>query len=54
MFGGDSSFTWTSYLTLTPIPKCDSVLRVFIFLIGEEHLLLPCHVVCATTIDYIA
>jgi hypothetical protein len=26
-------------------------LRIFIFLIGGEHLFLPCHVVCASAIN---
>jgi hypothetical protein len=26
-------------------------LGILIFLIGGEHLLLPCHVVCAPTVD---
>jgi hypothetical protein len=34
------------------IPECDSSLGIFIFLIGGEHSLLSCHVVCAPAINY--
>jgi hypothetical protein len=27
-------------------------LGIFVFLIGGEHPFLPCHVVCASSIDY--
>jgi hypothetical protein len=47
-----SYFTQTFYQTLISIPECDSSLGIFIFLIGGEHSLLPCHVVCAPAIDY--
>jgi hypothetical protein len=36
---------------LIPIPECDSSLGILVFLVGGEHLLLPCHVVCAPAID---
>jgi hypothetical protein len=37
---------------LISIPECNSSLGIFIFLIGGEHYLLLCHVVCAPAIDY--
>jgi hypothetical protein len=36
---------------LISIPECDSSLGILVFLVGGEHLLLPCHVVCAPAID---
>jgi hypothetical protein len=36
---------------LVSIPECDSSLGILVFLIGGEHLLLTCHVVCAPAID---
>jgi hypothetical protein len=47
----DSNFTQSFDQTLIPIPECDSSLGILVFLVGEEHLLLLCHVVCAPTID---
>jgi hypothetical protein len=37
---------------LISIPECDSSLGIFVFLIVGEHPFLPCHVVCASVIDY--
>jgi hypothetical protein len=36
---------------LISISECDSSLGILVFLIGGEHLFLPCHVVCAPAID---
>jgi hypothetical protein len=36
---------------LVSIPECDSSLGILVFLIGGEHLLLPCHVVRAPAVD---
>jgi hypothetical protein len=47
-----SYFTQTFDQTLIFIPECNRSLGIFIFLIGGEHSLLPCHVVCAPAIDY--
>jgi hypothetical protein len=37
---------------LISIPECDSSLGIIVFLVGGEHPFLPCHVVCASAIDY--
>jgi hypothetical protein len=52
MVRGYSNFTQSFDQTLISIPECNSSLGILVFLIGEEHLLLPCHVVCAPTVDY--
>jgi hypothetical protein len=36
---------------LISIPECDGSLGIFVFLVGGEHLFLPCHVVCASAIN---
>jgi hypothetical protein len=36
---------------LISILECDSSLGILVFLIGGEHFLLPCHVVCAPAVD---
>ena len=45
-----SNFSKSFDQTLISIPECDSSLGILIFLVGE-HLLLPCHVVCAPAVD---
>jgi hypothetical protein len=42
------------YLALVPISKDDRVMGTLILDVGSEHLLLPHHVVCASTIDNLA
>jgi hypothetical protein len=37
---------------LIPISECDCILGILISSIGGEHLFLPCHMVCASIIDY--
>jgi hypothetical protein len=39
-------------LALVPISKDDRILGILVLDVGGEHLLLPCHVVCASVIDY--
>jgi hypothetical protein len=47
-----SNFTQTFDQPLISIPEYDSSLGIFVSLIGGEHSLLPCHVVCASAIKY--
>jgi hypothetical protein len=44
-------FTYPLYLALIPISKDNSVMGILIPDIGGKHLLLPCHVVCASAIN---
>jgi hypothetical protein len=39
-------------LALVPISKDDRILGILVLDVGGEHLLLPRHVVCASTVDY--
>jgi hypothetical protein len=52
MLGGDGYFTQTFDLALIPISKYDRVMGILVLDVGGEHPLLPCHVVCACTINY--
>jgi hypothetical protein len=52
MFRGYSNFTQTFDQSLISIPDFDSSLGILVFLVGGEHSLLPCHVVCASAINY--
>ena len=38
-------------LALVPISKDDRILGVLVLDVVGEHLLLPCHVVCASAVD---
>jgi hypothetical protein len=38
-------------LALVPISKDNRILGILVLDIGDEHLLLPRHVVCASTVD---
>jgi hypothetical protein len=51
MLGGDGYFTETFDLALIPISKDDSVMGILVLDVGGEHLLLPRHVVCASTVN---
>jgi hypothetical protein len=39
-------------LALVPISKDDRILGILVLDVGGEHLLLPCHLVCASDVDY--
>jgi hypothetical protein len=39
-------------LALVPISKNNRILGILVLDVGGEHLLLPRHVVCASTVDY--
>ena len=39
------------YLALIPISKGNYVMGILILNVGDEHLLLPYHVVCASVIN---
>jgi hypothetical protein len=41
-------------LALIPISKDDSILGILVLDVGGEHLLLSCHVVCASVVDNLA
>jgi hypothetical protein len=47
MLGSDGYFTQTFDLALIPISKYDCVVGILVLDVGDEHLLLPRHVVCA-------
>jgi hypothetical protein len=47
----NSNFTQSFDQTLISILECDSSLGISVFLVGGEHLLLPCQVVCAPAVD---
>jgi hypothetical protein len=47
----DGYFPQTFNLALIPISKNDCILGIFVLDVGGEHLLLPCHVVCASAVD---
>jgi hypothetical protein len=51
MLDSDGYFTQTFDLVLIPISKYDCVMGILILDIGDEHLLLPRHVVCASAIN---
>jgi hypothetical protein len=54
MLGSNHYFTYHIYLALVPISKYNRVMGILILDIGGEHLFLPCHVVCASTINDLA
>jgi hypothetical protein len=39
---------------LIPISKYDRVVGILVLDVGGEHLLLPCHVVCASNVNNLA
>jgi hypothetical protein len=51
MLGSDGYFTQTFNLAMIPISKDDSVLGILVLDVGDEHFLLPHHVVCASAIN---
>jgi hypothetical protein len=51
MLGINRYFTYSLYLALVPISKDDRVMGILILDVGGEHVLLPCHVVCAFAIN---
>jgi hypothetical protein len=52
MLGSDGYFTQTFDLALIPISKYDRVVGVLVLNVGGEQLFLPCHVVCASVVNY--
>jgi hypothetical protein len=44
-------FIYPLYLSLIPISKDNRVMGILILDVGGEHLLIPRHVVCASTIN---
>jgi hypothetical protein len=54
MLDSDGYFNQTLDLALVPISKDDSVLGILVLDVGGEYFLLPCHVVCASTINNLA
>jgi hypothetical protein len=51
MLGSDGYFTQTFNFALIPIYKYDRVVGILVLDVGGEHLVLPRHVVCASTIN---
>jgi hypothetical protein len=51
MLGSDGYFTQTFDLVVIPISKNNCILGILVLDVGGEHLLLPCHVVCASTLN---
>jgi hypothetical protein len=51
MLGSDGYFTQTFDLALILISKYNHVVGNLVLDVGSEHLLLPCHVVCASAIN---
>jgi hypothetical protein len=49
MLGSYGNLTQPLYLSLIPIFEYDFVLGIFVLDVGRKHLLLPRHVVCAST-----
>jgi hypothetical protein len=48
---GDGYLAQAFNLALVPISKDDRILGIFVLDVGGEHLLLHCHVVCASAVD---
>jgi hypothetical protein len=48
---GDGYLAQAFDLALVPISKDDRILGILVLNVGGEHLLLPCHVVCASAVD---
>jgi hypothetical protein len=48
----DGYLSQTFDLALVPISKHNRILGILVLDVGGEHLLLPCHVVCASAVDY--
>jgi hypothetical protein len=51
MLGSDGYFTQTFGLAMIPISKDNRILGILILDVGDEHLLLPHHVVCASAVN---
>jgi hypothetical protein len=51
MLSSDGYFTQTFDLAMIPISKDNRILGILILGVGGEHLLLPCYVVCASTVN---
>jgi hypothetical protein len=51
MLGCDGYFCQPFDLALVPISKDDRILGILVLDVGGEHLLLPRHVVCASSVD---
>src|SRR6187455_3457872 len=52
MLGCNGYLPQSFNLALVPISKDDRILGILVLDVGGEHLLLPRHVVCASTVDY--
>jgi hypothetical protein len=51
MLGSDGYFTQTIDIAMIPISKDNRVLGILVLDVGGEHILLPCHVVCASAVN---
>jgi hypothetical protein len=51
MLGCDGYLSQSFNLALVPISKDNRMLGILVLDVGGEHLLLPCHVVCASAVD---
>jgi hypothetical protein len=51
MLGCDGYFSQPFDLALVPISKDDRILGILVLDVGGEHLIIPCHVVCASAVD---
>jgi hypothetical protein len=52
VLGGNCNITQTLYPALIPIFEYDFMLGILVLDIGRVHMLLPCHVVCASAVNY--